>query len=58
MEEDSLVWKKRQEFSLNTDFEVIIGQPSRGGNRGRFSGRGSFKEECSLGPNGLIRKVK
>lgn len=48
---------------MDTDFEVILGQLSRGvwetvGNRGRVSGRGRFKEECSLVPNGLIRKVK
>lgn len=48
---------------MDTEFEVIIGQPSRGvwetvGNRDRFNGRGNFKEECSLVANGLIRKVR
>lgn len=62
MEEDTTVWRKRQEFSLDTGFEVMVGQFSRGvwetvGNRGRFNGRGRFQER-SLVPNASIRKVK
>lgn len=42
-----------KEFSLDTDFEMIMGQPSRYmwemvGKRDRFNGRGSFKEECQM----------